>query len=124
MFVGWAAKKDFGIIDINVPAELTGVDVEYDYNIADETSRLARYIWDNYLELTDAKNIVLMATGEACAGLVNMISVKDVTRRVSAVINFYGQNSLKALSSIEDSLVDWYYHVCLLHQVSCCDSCL
>lgn len=80
-----------------------------------ETARLAKYIWDNYLELTDATNIIFLAVGEACPGIVNMISVKDVTRRVAAVINFYGRNPLRAITSVEDALVDWYFHVSLLH---------
>ncbi|CCG80536.1 Histone deacetylase clr3 [Taphrina deformans PYCC 5710] len=108
--IDWAATNKYGIIDVNIPANLSGVDSSQSYNVIDETARLAKYIWDNYLELTDATHIILVAVGESCSGLVNMISVKDVTRRVSAVINFYGRHPLRALTSTEDSLVDWYYN--------------
>lgn len=109
-YVKWAVEHKFGVIDVNVPAHLSGI-ASPAPSISDQTARLATYIWDNYLELTDAKDIILIALGESCAGLVSMISTKDVTRRVAAVINVFGRHPLRALTSIEDSLIDWYYSV-------------
>lgn len=118
MFIDWAAQKRFGIIDINVPSIIsdtssTSSDASSSpsYNIIDETTRLVKYLWDNYIELTDAKHIILLSIGESCPGIVNMISMKDVTRRVCAVINIYGVHTLRSLTSVEDSLLSWYYNV-------------
>lgn len=111
-YVKWAVEHKFGVIDVNVPAHITD-SAEKNLGISAQTARLASYIWDNYLELTDAKDIVLIAVGESCGGLVSMLSTKDVTKRVSAVINIFGRHPLRGLTTIEDSLVDWYYNVCL-----------
>ena len=109
IYLDWAIQQNYAIVDINVPAKLSGMTDDETYNVYDETSRLTKYIWDNYMELADAKNIIFLAVGGACPGVVNMISVKDVTRRVSAVINIYGRIPLKSLASVEDALIDWYY---------------
>lgn len=110
LYIKYAIDRKFGIIDVNVPAKISTFETGTP-SIPDQTARLSSYVWDNYLELTDAKDIVVLAIGESCAGLVSMISTKDVTKRVAAVINIVGMNPLKPLTSIEDSLIDWYYNV-------------
>lgn len=139
--IAWAIKQGYGVIDVNVPSLLSSPPApaifpprtaqgryeaetkpasasssppslsEPPYSAVEEGTRLVRYLWDNYLELTDAKDILLVSIGTACHGLVNMISVRDVMKRVRAVINIYGDVPLRALTTIEDSLIDWYYAV-------------
>ncbi|ORY78637.1 hypothetical protein BCR37DRAFT_382288 [Protomyces lactucae-debilis] len=109
-YTDYFASRDFGVIDVNVPATLSGIDMmPISYTVADETARLARYIWDNYIELADAEHIVFLATGESCLGIVSLISTKSVKRRVKAVINVYGSLPLRPLTSVEDALIEWYY---------------
>lgn len=109
MFLQWGISRGFGLIDINVPAILSGLQDNSSYGIQDETARLTKYIWDNYMELSDARHIIFLAIGESCPGIVNMLSVKDVTRRVRAVVNIYGKVPLRPLITVEDSLIDWYH---------------
>ena len=81
------------------------------YSAVEESTRLVRYLWDNYIELTDATDILLVSIGAACQSVVSMLAVRDVMKRVRAVINIYGETPLRALTTIEDSLIDWYYSV-------------
>jgi histone deacetylase 6 len=109
-YAEYFASREFGVIDVNVPATLTGIDfMPVTYTVADETARLARYLWDNYVELSDAEHIIFLATGESCLGIVSLISTKAVKGRVKAVINVYGNLPLRPLTSVEDGLVEWYY---------------
>lgn len=103
------------------------------YSVVEETSRLTRYIWDNYIDLTDATNVVLVAAGgDCCAGVVQALSQtahqhrlqrdgsvrpqsQQIMERCVAVVQFYGAGPLRAVASAEDGLVDWYHakSICL-----------
>ena len=102
------------------------------YSVVDETARLTRYIWDNYIDLADATNVIIIASGgDCCAGVVQALSQtahmhrlqrdgsvrpqsQQIMERCVAVVQFYGAGQLRAVSGGEDGLVDWY------HAVSCC----
>ena len=48
------------------------------YSMSDATRHLAIYIWDNYIELADAKNVVILGIGDACPGVVQMLSSRGI----------------------------------------------
>jgi len=104
--IEWIMAQNYGLIDVNVPAMLTGVD-DPDYTIESATKELCLYAWDNYIELADAKNIIFFGIGKACAGLINLIGARDVTKRVKACLNFIGQDPIRGVQG-DDELKSWY----------------
>ncbi|OLL26066.1 Histone deacetylase clr3 [Neolecta irregularis DAH-3] len=104
--IEWIMSQNYGLIDVNVPAMLTGVD-DPDYTIESATKELCLYTWDNYIELADAKNVIFFGVGKACAGLINLIGARDVTKRVKASLNFIGQDPIKGIQG-DDDLKMWY----------------
>ncbi|BFZ55609.1 Histone deacetylase hda1 [Savitreella phatthalungensis] len=102
-----------------------------EYSVVEETARLVRYLWDNYVDLADASQVVLMSGGgDACAGVCQALSViaqahrqqregsvrppeLQLTDRCAGVIQFYGKAPLRAVSTVEEGLVDWYHNASL-----------
>lgn len=118
-YVEWAVSNDFAVIDVNIPSHITP-EVDTDgYVEADpvelraaSTRELAVYLWDNYIEISDASHIYLMGVGSACAGIVWLLSNEDRCQdRVDGVINFIGNTSILGVSRPADdgAIAAWYY---------------
>lgn len=102
IYVHWAASRGFGVIDVNIPLGISGEDTE----------ELCVYMWDNYIDVSDAKNIIFMGIGEAMTGLVQLLVQRDCRERVRACVSFVGENTtLRAVppSIIIDNLPEWYF---------------
>lgn len=75
-YVDWAAKSDFGVMDVNIPAYITqDADMEAhipgfkERALQEQMQSLICYLWDNYLQLADADHIFLMGVGNAYLGV-------------------------------------------------------
>ncbi|KAI9713671.1 MAG: Histone deacetylase hda1 [Chrysothrix sp. TS-e1954] len=95
-YIEWATKHDFAVVDVNTPRFLTDVDDTDEVNEARAKQRhaaavadVAKYLWQNYLDLGDTSHFVFMAIGDSSAGLVRLLKQdNDILRRVHLVINF------------------------------------
>ncbi|KAK9465302.1 hypothetical protein V1512DRAFT_277633 [Lipomyces arxii] len=108
-YLQWANNRGYGIIDINAPQLFTGQEDE-NYNISVALQDLCLYVWDNYIEQTDARHIVFVSTGDACGGVVYLLGHREVRDRVRASVSFVGSKDLAAIVPIMDEfIIDWYY---------------
>jgi hypothetical protein len=80
-YVKWAVDHSFGVIDVNIPELITT-------HIGDQPSsylkpnneeaqkqaeKLAGYLWENYIEPSDAENLYFMGVGNAFHGIVKLL---------------------------------------------------
>lgn len=84
----WAIEKGFGVIDVNIPEEITITDsssssyntmIEYASVQTDmarkEGEKLASYLWENYIEPYEfPRGIVLIGAGHAFHAVAKLIS--------------------------------------------------
>ncbi|ODQ53166.1 hypothetical protein SAICODRAFT_19094 [Saitoella complicata NRRL Y-17804] len=107
MYIDWAVSNGHAFVDVNVPAMISGPENE-GYNIRQATKDLCLYLWDNYLELADAKDIIFIGVGEGYPGIVHLLQNRSCMSRVKGMINFVPMNMpLKAW--VHDLDKDWYY---------------
>ncbi|KAI5819059.1 histone deacetylase Clr3 [Pyronema omphalodes] len=112
LIIDWAYKQGFGVIDANFPEKYHPKKEGIDSNLIAQSDELCLYMWDNYLEVTDAKNIILIGIGYAVSGLVGMLSLRDPRERVRAVISFLSEaEDLRAVSTnvLVDEIGEWYH---------------
>ncbi|CCJ31234.1 unnamed protein product [Pneumocystis jirovecii] len=107
LYIDWAIKNHYGLMDVNI-FPLNNLNDE-PYNLASITRELCIYIWDNHLEMVDAKNIIFIGVGQGCQGFIHLMEYRDIYDRVDAIIQFYGNNPLKAVSGLNDEISDWYF---------------
>ncbi|KAL7275395.1 Histone deacetylase hda1 [Rhizina undulata] len=117
-YVHWAVEAGFGVIDVNIPRDLTGSELignmqPMKYDVTKQAEELCTYMWDNYLELTDATKIFFIGVGEAYEGLVHLLSHRDCRQRVRGCVNFVDDYSLRAFPArhcvINPQMHKWYY---------------
>lgn len=130
-YIDWAAKNGFGVIDVNIPmSSNTDVNLPFlhvtapaDLTQRDPVSLITRdkeaelqstltelicYIWDNYLELSEATEICLMGVGYSYLGVKMLLTSREVKGRITAIIN-YVTGALRAIRTETDpSLSHWY----------------
>ena len=72
-------ESGYSLIDVNVLAQLptafatTGPRMMSNKGPKEEAN-LMRYIWDNYIELSEAENVVFIGHGTGCGALMELIN--------------------------------------------------
>lgn len=136
-YIKWAVDHSFGVIDVNIP-ELITMDVSdqpssYSKPNGEEAEKqaekLATYLWENYMEPSDAEQLFFMGVGNAFQGIVKLLSDKgkplshlqyirikqpsptteSVHQRVSGVIVFIGSNPVRPVHSNENPYLSRWY---------------
>ncbi|KTW28090.1 hypothetical protein T552_01951 [Pneumocystis carinii B80] len=107
LYIEWAIENKYGLMDVNIVSCLDTINNE-SYNVVSAAQELCIYIWDNHLEMADAKNIIFIGVGQGCQGFIHLMEYRNIYDRVDAIVQFYGDNSLKAISSNEE-IADWYF---------------
>lgn len=114
--IDWAIANNFGVIDINVPHYNTQPeDTEphiprmSEEAMQGQIQELVCYIWDNYLQISDAaQQIVVLGIGQAYVGVKMLLVNRDCKSRITGVLNFVS-GSLRAVKSDADpDLTQWY----------------
>ncbi|KAL0633314.1 Histone deacetylase hda1 [Maublancomyces gigas] len=133
MYIDWAVNKGFAVLDVNIPQALTMEDVrtpyllgvgtgnllkkgelakKREYDMMKQTEEICVYLWDNYIEIADARNIILMGVGDAYVGILYLLANRECRERVKGVVGVVGEeNSARAIMTgmHGDSLLDWYF---------------
>ncbi|THW43041.1 histone deacetylase HdaA [Aureobasidium pullulans] len=117
-YIRWAYDRGFAVIDVNVPKHLTDLEETHEHaeeidgkkNI-DETQLLAKYLWDNYIELSESKHIFMLGIGKAYTSIVNFLKENDRCReRLTKVIGFISDEcTLPSYKSTTDDFLDRWY---------------
>ncbi|KAF8468338.1 hypothetical protein BDZ91DRAFT_722459 [Kalaharituber pfeilii] len=116
-YIDWAINQGFGVIDANVPQHLTGLE-DQPFDVQTQAQQLCSYLWDNYIELSDAKKVIIIGIGRAAGGVTHLLGVRAECRKlVAGVVNFYGDVDLRAVVAPVhgDGLLDWYYDNSLVY---------
>lgn len=118
-YVEWAIQNDFSVIDVNVPSHITPeVDTGSYVHPDDEdlrqatTRELATYLWDNYIEISDATHIYFMGVGSAYSAITWLLSNEErTTERIDGVIAFLSNSSILPVTRPADdgAIATWYY---------------
>jgi len=109
-YIDWAIGHGYGVVDINIPHGQAGKK-NYEYDAQKQTEDLCRYMWDNYLEISDVKNIILMGVGDSMAGIIHLLTHRDCRDRLVGVLSFISdQNPLRGVrSTVDQHMTNWYY---------------
>ncbi|KAL1984364.1 hypothetical protein VTN96DRAFT_9225 [Rasamsonia emersonii] len=114
-YIEWAVRKDYAVIDVNIPKYVTTEPTPGKYEDEDEnrqtaTEELAGYLWDNYIEPNDATHIFFIGVGDAFFGVANLLINRDsIYQRVNSVISFVAENPVRAVAShTQVWLSRWY----------------
>ncbi|KAI1178174.1 histone deacetylase [Nemania sp. FL0916] len=114
-YIDWAHSNGFGVVDANIPRYITHPE-DIDALMPRATERalqqqiqeLVCYIWDNYLQLYDVRELFLLGVGDAYLGVKILLTNRECKTRLSGVINFVTGNLRPVKSETDPNLSGWY----------------
>ncbi|CEJ59885.1 Putative Histone deacetylase HdaA [Penicillium brasilianum] len=114
-YIGWIISKGYAVIDVNIPKHITQTPATVKYEDEDEnrptaTEELANYLWDNYIDFFEKRDVFFFGIGSAFAGVVNLlINRENLYKRVNGIVSFVAENPVRAVaSSTQVWLSKWY----------------
>ncbi|KAF4621405.1 hypothetical protein D9613_000736 [Agrocybe pediades] len=104
--VGWVKSEGYALLDANLfpkPTNITPLPTR-NKHVEDVGKDLMTYIWDNYIQLSNAEHIIFIGHGPGCKPLIDLASrrASSVVRTVKAVIQVLGLQKLPSVPSDVD----------------------
>ncbi|KAI9651066.1 Histone deacetylase hda1 [Ciborinia camelliae] len=115
-FISWAIANQIGVMDINIPLNTDTIpSVTGSYpsrpgilELEIQMKDLICYIWDNFIELYDSSNIIIMGVGDSYLGIKQLLTSRDCRPRVAGVLAFITGSLRPVKSETDPSLSSWY----------------
>ncbi|THH28655.1 hypothetical protein EUX98_g5539 [Antrodiella citrinella] len=115
--ITWIRKTKHALLDVNVhPKRTPGRNPN-----ARASVDIMTYLWDNYIQLTDARRVVLIGHGPGCDALMHLIENRTVgvMRTVKHVIQVVGNYNIPMIPRDARDMRDWYHgHSCVVVPVN------
>ncbi|OCF43376.1 histone deacetylase 6/10 [Kwoniella heveanensis CBS 569] len=111
--VQWVNGEKYNLIDVNVLKQLpTKLPREGPQMVSKSgpklESQLIKYIWDNYIELSEAENVVLIGHGMGCHTIMELVNYREVETKVKAVVQVAGLHSLVRIDPNNEEKRAWF----------------
>ncbi|KAL4246025.1 hypothetical protein ABKN59_008832 [Abortiporus biennis] len=107
--IAWVKQKDYALLDVNVypkPATATSRGKQKDTYAGD----LMVYLWDNYIQLTSARRVLLIGHGPGCDAIMHLIQHRTfgVMKAVKAIVQVVGHYDIPSTPRNADDIRTWY----------------
>ncbi|KIR69589.1 histone deacetylase 6/10 [Cryptococcus bacillisporus CA1873] len=110
--VSWIKTRGYNIIDVNILKQLPTEYPEGPKMIVkqanDMESKLMKYIWDNYIELSECEKVVFIGHGTGCQAIMDLVNARDVEFKVKAVVQVAGLHSLVRPNPSNKEKLSWF----------------
>ncbi|TFK85072.1 histone deacetylase complex protein [Polyporus arcularius HHB13444] len=105
----WAKGRGYAMLDVNV-LERPNPKQKLRHT-EDHAGAVLVYLWDNYIQLSDARRIILIGHGPGCAPVMSLIQQRpsSVMRTVRGVVQVVGLHTIPATPRDMGELRQWYY---------------
>ncbi|KAH9839549.1 histone deacetylase complex protein [Rhodofomes roseus] len=107
--ITWARSAGYALLDVNVYAKpFVKSRVKTPNNPGAD---VLTYLWDNYVQLTAARRVVLIGHGPGCEALMGLMRQRSVgvMRTVQGVVQVVGNHSVPVTPSDLANLRQWYF---------------
>ncbi|RSH94679.1 Histone deacetylase hda1 [Saitozyma podzolica] len=114
--VNWVKSSKYSLVDVNIlrqfPTQYAqGAPKMVSKSGPELEARLLRYLWDNYIELSEAENVVLIGHGAGCAPLMDLVNTRDVQGKVKAIVQVAGMHSIVRIDPNNETRRAWFRKV-------------
>lgn len=111
MLMDWIRKNDYGIIDVQVlpsgASDLAG-GLPKKLEQRKLIKRLVHWLWNQFITLSDCRDVVLICLGEGCTVQPFMFDLRDISSKLKASVQI---PSSRQRHPKLDSDSDWYYKI-------------
>ncbi|THV08047.1 histone deacetylase clr3 [Dendrothele bispora CBS 962.96] len=110
--IGWIKSEGYALLDINLypkPVPMTTLNKRRKPS-RDVGNDVVTYLWDNYIQLSNAKRVILIGHGPGCEPIMELIDRRfsSVANLVRAVVQVVGHSKVPAIPKYSEELRSWY----------------
>ncbi|KIM64995.1 hypothetical protein SCLCIDRAFT_113779 [Scleroderma citrinum Foug A] len=113
--IAWVKTESYALLDVNLfPRPFVTLPIPVNMRskatVESPGRDLLVYLWDNYVQLSNARNIVLIGHGPGCQALMEFLQKRSASmiKYVNLVVQVVGTAKLPLLSKDSDELRFWY----------------
>ncbi|EMD37432.1 hypothetical protein CERSUDRAFT_83190 [Gelatoporia subvermispora B] len=109
--IKWVRDSGYALLDVNVYPKPFAKPARSRNHDNDFAGDVLIYLWDNYVQLTDARRVVLIGHGPACDSLMKLMRERSVNimKAVSAVVQVVGYHHVPITPKDLPQLRNWYF---------------
>ncbi|CAE6460153.1 unnamed protein product [Rhizoctonia solani] len=111
-FLQWCKSQEFSVIDLNMhPLIAINEDLPSEKQRRETAKDAVISAWDNLAELSDAREIVIVAHGTAGLSVMGLINERfqNLRTKVKAVVQVCGMHTIPAVPKFQDEMRRWYF---------------
>ncbi|KAK2463227.1 hypothetical protein APHAL10511_004882 [Amanita phalloides] len=108
--IDWAKKEKHGILDINLYPKPVTTPLSRSRTTEDLKKDIVTYLWDNFVQLSNAQRIILIGHGPGCQPMMDLIEHRSISvkKLVKVVIQIVGTSKFPISPKNDDETRIWY----------------
>jgi len=108
--IAWVKSAGYALLDANLFPKPLSKPVARTKVKEDIGGDIVTYLWDNYIQLSDAKRVVLIGHGPGCQPLMHLLEARTtgILKSVKAVVQIVGASKVPTVPTQSDALRTWY----------------
>ncbi|KAF8664383.1 hypothetical protein AX16_000754 [Volvariella volvacea WC 439] len=111
--IEWIKSAGYALLDANLfpkPAPVQYQQPSRTRKNVDIGGDVVTYLWDNYIQLSNAEHVIFIGHGPGCQPLVDLLERRTTSalKKVKAVIQVVGHSKVPAVPKTSDDLRSWY----------------
>ncbi|GAB1524631.1 Histone deacetylase hda1 [Rhizoctonia solani] len=112
-FLKWCKSQQFSVIDLNMhPLIRRNEELPSEKERQETAKQAVISAWDNLAELSDAREIVIVAHGSAGLSVMGLIDERfeNIRNKVKAVVQVCGIHTIPSAPKFQSELRKWYFN--------------
>lgn len=88
LLIDWLnSMEDYAYIDVNLNSRLIPPVSRSDNEKSAINTEIVTYIWDNYVELSEAKHVIFICHGSGCRGTMDLLKNRSIQNKVRGIVH-------------------------------------
>ncbi|SJK97611.1 related to Histone deacetylase clr3 [Armillaria ostoyae] len=108
-FIAWVKKQGYSLLDINQFPKPFAAPTRRSQTPKDPTKEVLVYLWDNYVQLSNAERVVLVGHGPGCQSMIDLVDHRWMlgNKLIKAVVQVVGNSKVPTVPK-SDEFKAWY----------------
>ncbi|KAK0195519.1 histone deacetylase complex protein [Armillaria mellea] len=108
-FIVWVKKQGYSLLDINQFPKPFAAPTRRSQTPKDPTKEVLVYLWDNYVQLSNAERVVLVGHGPGCQSMIDLVDHRWMlgNKLIKAVVQVVGNSKVPTVPK-SDEFKAWY----------------
>ncbi|KAK0461024.1 uncharacterized protein EV420DRAFT_1640527 [Desarmillaria tabescens] len=108
--ISWIKSAGHSLLDVNLYPRPLVAPVKKSKSAHVLAKELVIYLWDNYVQLSNAQRVILIGHGPGCQPMIDLLQQRwsSVSTKVKGVVQVVGHLKVPLVPTHPDEIIPWY----------------